>query len=94
MQEIFVADLLDVAFGAERQFGVNALGALIDDRPELSVIGAAVDIAFDEVLVDFRSNVLEKVAWVPEHRAPSTEHRAVAQHRVSTLHQVVDGDRE
>ncbi len=87
MQEIFVADLLDVAFGAERQFGVNALGALIDDRPELSVIGAAVDIAFDEVLVDFRSNVLEKVAWVPEHRA-------VAQHRVSTLHQVVDGDRE
>ena len=54
VHERFVAGPVDIAFGAEGVFGVRALGTFVDGGPGVPVEGAAVPVAFDEVLLDLR----------------------------------------
>jgi hypothetical protein len=85
VHEVLVADLVDVALGAERLDPLDALRALVDDRSGVAVVGPAVEVALDEVLLQLRADVLEQEAEVPQHRV-------VAQDRVPLLRDV--GHRE
>ena len=68
MHQIFIADGVDVAFGAERLFLVGALGPFVDQGPGVPVEGPAVIVPLDEVLLELWANVFECVAQVPDHR--------------------------
>ena len=83
----FVADLVHVFFGAERQGVAFALGALIDERALLSVERHAVGVVLDEVLVDFRADEFQEIAAVADDGK-------VAQHRVFRLEIIVQPERD
>ena len=85
MNQVLVADLIDVALGPERQLSGSAFGPLVDQRPNVAVKGAAVEIPLDEVLLDLGPQGLQQETQMPEDRI-------VPQHRVLTLDQVVDAD--
>ena len=83
----FVADLVHVFLGAERQGVAFALGALIDERTLLAVERHAVGVVLDEVLVDFRADEFQEIAAVADDGK-------VAQHRVFGLEIIVQPERD
>jgi hypothetical protein len=83
MDEVFVADGVDIAFGAERLLAVDSLRTLVHDRADVAVERSAVPVALDEVLLEFRPERFEQEAQMPDHRV-------VAQDRVLRLNQVID----
>ena len=83
----FVADLVHVFFGAERQGVAFAFGALIDERPLFAVERHAVGVALDEVLVYFGPNEFQKIAAVADDGK-------VAQDRVAGLAIVEQPERD
>ena len=76
-----VADVVDIALGAERLVALDALGAPVDRVAGLPVERGAVGVGFDEVLVDLRADLLCDPPGVAEDRVG-------AQHRVALLQQV------
>jgi hypothetical protein len=72
---------VDVPFGPERLFGVGALGAFVDDAADVPVVRAAVEVPFDEVLLQLGPHGFEQEPQVPEYRV-------VPQHRVLALREI------
>ena len=83
MHQILIADLVDIALGPECHFGGGAFGPLVDQRADVTVEGAAVEVGLDEVLLYFRAQRLQQKPHMPQDRV-------VPQHRVLSLNQVVD----
>ncbi len=67
MIDPFVADPIVVVLRAEGYGLQLLLGPLIYERTLLSVERPSISIGLDEVLVDLRADVLEKVAEVPDN---------------------------
>jgi len=86
MQYPFVANVVDLAFGSEGLFAVDSLGPLVDDASRIPVVGTSVIVSFDEVLLQLRTDPLQQITHV-------TDHRVVPQNRVLTLNHVVDRQR-
>ena len=85
MHQVLVACRVDVALGTERQLGGGSLGPLVDQRPHVPVVGPAVEVALNEILLQLRAERLQQIAHVAQHRV-------IAQHRMPALKQVVDTD--
>ena len=54
-----MTDGVDLTFGPERLLAVNALGPFIDDRANVTVERATVEVALDEVLLQLRPDPLQ-----------------------------------
>ena len=87
MIDPFVADIIQVLLRAEGQRIEYALGALINQGTVLAVIGPPGGIAFDKVLINFRTNLFKKVTKM-------TEDGIIAQDRVTVLEKVVRPQRQ
>ena len=73
MVDVFVTDSVDIEFGAERNGVEFLLGALVDQGPEDTVDGRAVDVRLDEVLIDLGSQRLHDVAPAADDREVSED---------------------
>ena len=51
VHQVLVARLVQVALGTERQLGGGSLSPLVDQRAHITVVGPAVEVALDEVLL-------------------------------------------
>src|SRR6202042_2294546 len=49
--QILVADLIDIAFGTECQLGGSTFGPFVDQRSNVAVEGASIEVPLDEVLL-------------------------------------------
>jgi hypothetical protein len=83
VHQILVADLIDIAFGPECQLGGRAFGPFVDQRSNVAVKGASIEVPLDEVLLYLRPQRLQQETHMPEDRI-------VPQHRVLSLNEVVD----
>jgi hypothetical protein len=86
MVDPFVAGAPDVDLGPERPVVRFALGALVDQRALRARERRRLLVALDEVLAQFRPDVLEQEAQVADHRI-------VAQDGVARLAPVVQAER-
>ena len=84
MDQVLIADLIHVPLGAVRLLLVGSLSPFVDHRAGIPIEGAAVPVAFDEVLLQLGADVLEEVAQV-------SDDRVVAQDRVFLLQQISRG---
>nr|WP_244332519.1 hypothetical protein [Gordonia polyisoprenivorans] len=84
VDEVLVAGPVDVTLGAEGELGGSAFGAFVDQRAGVAIIGPAVEVPLDEVLLHLRAQRLEQEPHVAEHRI-------IPQDRMPALRDVVDG---
>lgn len=83
-REEFATGPVQIEFGAERLFGVGALGALVDNAPRVTIEGATVEVPLNEVLLELWSQRLHRKSEVPEQGV-------VPQDGMPTLQEIVRG---
>jgi hypothetical protein len=78
MQQILIARVVNVALRAVRLFRRSAFGSLIDQRPDIPIKRAPIEVSLNELLLYLGANCFQQEAHMPEDRV-------VTQHGVLTL---------
>ena len=82
-----VADAVDITLGAERTGFELALGALVHQRPELTLDRKGIEVGFDQVLLQLRPDTLDQIAAMADERK-------VLQDRVLVLQRITQAQQE